>query len=191
VRELRARGAIPAPPHVVRAVVADVDRYPAFMPYVKESRTVQRAGAVTTVYQRLAFGVIGVSDRDYVIDITETVSRDARGREQYTRRWQVADGAAVPPHGGTVRLSVNRGLWHLAHDDATPGTTRAVYCLFTDPGGSLPTFIVNQANTVAIRKVFDAVTTAARDPRYAALASPSAMADRATSVAADGLCDQL
>jgi hypothetical protein len=192
VKELRARGVIPAPPHVVRAVVAAVDRYPDFMPYVKESRTLGTEGAATTVYQRLAFGLLGISDRDYVIDITETVDTDPQGRDVYTRRWRVGDNGRVPEQPSTVRLSINRGYWRLAADDAAPGATRAVYCLFTDPGGSLPAFIVNQANTVAIRKVFAAVTAATGDPRYTANPPPSpASGVGASPVGADGLCNDL
>jgi hypothetical protein len=189
VKELRARGVIPAPPHVVRAVVAAVDRYPEFMPYVKESRTLATDGAATTVYQRLAFGLLGISDRDYVIDITETVDTDPQGRDVYTRRWRVGDSARVPERPSAVRLTINRGYWRLAAD-AVPGTTRAVYCLFTDPGGSLPAFIVNQANTVAIRKVFAAVTAATGDPRYAANPAPSPASGVVPS-APDGLCDDM
>jgi Polyketide cyclase / dehydrase and lipid transport len=190
VKELRARGTLPAPPHVVRAVVAAVDRYPDFMPYVKESLTLGVEGAVTTVYQRLAFGLIGISDRDYVIDITETVEADSQGRDVYVRRWRVGDSARVPEQPSAVRLSVNRGSWRLAAAEAPPDATRAVYCLFTDPGGSLPAFVVNQANTVAIRKVFAAVSTAARDPRYAAAARPPVAGGGPPRAApGDGLCE--
>src|SRR6266536_4454242 len=51
VTTLRARGLVGAPPRVVRAVIADVERYPEFMPYVKESRTLAVEGAATVVYQ--------------------------------------------------------------------------------------------------------------------------------------------
>src|SRR6202035_4396104 len=38
VKQVRAQAIIAAPSHVVRAVIVDLERYPAFMPYVKESR---------------------------------------------------------------------------------------------------------------------------------------------------------
>jgi uncharacterized membrane protein len=42
VKQVNAQGIIDAPPHVVRAVVADLERYPEFMPYVKQSRILGR-----------------------------------------------------------------------------------------------------------------------------------------------------
>ena len=58
VKQVRAQAIIQAPPHVVRAVIADLERYPAFMPYVKDSRILSRepAGDVLN-YQRLSFGI--------------------------------------------------------------------------------------------------------------------------------------
>jgi len=35
--------------------------------------------------------------------------------------------------------------------------TRATYALFTDPGGSIPSFIANKANTTALPDLFAAV----------------------------------
>ena len=37
VKQVNAQGIIDAPPHVVRAVIADLERYPAFMPYVRRA----------------------------------------------------------------------------------------------------------------------------------------------------------
>ena len=193
IRQLRARGVMPAAPHVVNAVLAAVDRYPEFMPYVKEARILGVDGATTSVYQRLAFGLVGLSDRDYVIDITQSVETDRQGRPIYGRRWLVGDSARVPERPSTVRLSVNRGYWRLTPDESGPTATRATYCLFTDPGGALPTFIVNQANTVAIRKVFSAVIGATADPRYTMSSAPLPEASSGTSSAVppDGTCDDL
>jgi len=192
IRQLRARGVIPALPRVVHAVLAAVERYPEFMPYVKEARVLGVDGPTTSVYQRLAFGLIGLSDRDYVIDITETVETDRQGRTIYGRRWHLGDSRRVPERPSTVRLSVNRGYWRLVSDDAQAGVTRATYCLFTDPGGALPAFIVNQANTVAIRKVFSAVIEATADPRYATLPSSLPLVGATSSVSSpDGTCDDL
>ncbi len=189
IRQLRARGVIPATPATVRAVVAAVDRYPEFMPYVKESRILGVDGAVTTVYQRLAFGLIGLSDRDYVIDITESADTDRQGRAIYGRRWRLGDSSRIPERSSTVRLAVNRGYWRLAPDETSAASTRATYCLFTDPGGALPAWIVNQANTIGIRKVFAAVSVATSNPRYTSLAPPPGSGSNAS--VPDGTCDDL
>lgn len=177
VKELRAEGLIPAPPHVVRAVLADVERYPVFMPYVKKSEIVARETPDVVVYQRLSFGLLGlVKDRDYVIRIREWPYADTGQQAAYRRTWRVEPAWEYPSDGSTVRIRVNAGYWDLRPADASGQQTRAVYCLFTDPGGSLPGWIINQANTTAVPKVFDAVRATASEPRYASQARPEAAA---------------
>jgi hypothetical protein len=176
IRELRAEGTVAAPPGVVRAVIADVERYPAFMPYVKASRVLAREpdGAVL-VYQRLSFGALGlfVDDRDYVIRIAEHAWRTPEGAPVYRRRWAIAEAAETPPsERAVVRLAVNRGSWELGPADSAGARTRAVYCLFTDPGGALPSWLANQANRTGIPDVFAAVRKAASDARYAGATAP-------------------
>ena len=181
VKELRAEGALPAPPHVVRAVIADVERYPEFMPYVKVARVLEREmGGAVVVYQRLAFGalsLLGVADRDYTIRIVERVTTSADGSAGYLREWSLVEAPPPSDDGSVIHVPVNKGYWHLRAAGADARQTTAVYCLFTDPGGSLPTWAVNRANTLAVPKVFEAVRTAARDPRYARQAPPPAPPD--------------
>jgi hypothetical protein len=86
-----------------------------------------------------------------------------------------------------VRLVVNRGSWELGPADPAGARTRAVYCLFTDPGGSLPAWLANQANRTGIPDVFAAVRKAASDPRYASATAP-APTDTAPP-GAPGSCD--
>jgi hypothetical protein len=179
VKELRAEGRIDASPGSVWAVIADLERLPQFMPYVKASQVLAREpGGVTIAYQRLSFGglrLLGLSDRDYVIRIVDDVTTTRDGRPLLRRVWTVTDAPAPTPDPSVIRLTVNRGSWQLspAGDDAT----LAVYCLFTDPGGSLPAWIVNRANQSGIPDVFQAVRATVRDPRYAGRPSPTPPAD--------------
>ena len=67
---------------------------------------------------------------------------------------------------GIVRTPTNDGSWLLEPiDDGKK--TRATYLLFTDPGGSLPTWIANKANSGAIPDIFVALRKYAKEPRYA------------------------
>ena len=190
VKELRAEGRIDATPAAVWAVIADLERYPDFMPYVKTSQVLAREpGGVTIVYQRLSFGglrLLGVSDRDYAIRIVDDVATTSDGRPMLRRVWNITDAPAPASDPSVVRLAVNRGSWQLspAGDDATI----AVYCLFTDPGGALPAWIVNRANQSGIPDVFQAVRATAKDSRYAGRSMPAPSVD-APSVA-DRLASQ-
>jgi ribosome-associated toxin RatA of RatAB toxin-antitoxin module len=175
VKELRAEGRIEAPPGTVWAVIADLERYPEFMPYVKASRVLAREpGGVTIAYQQLSFGglrLLGVSDRDYVIRIVDDVATTSDGRPLLRRVWTITDVAVPSSDPSVIRLTINRGAWLLT--PAADGATLAVYCLFTDPGGSLPAWVVNRANQSGIPDVFKAVREAAKEARYAGRPMPS------------------
>ena len=175
VKQVRARSIIPAPPHVVRAVIADLERYPAFMPYVKDSRILSRdpTGDVLN-YQRLSFGIMLVQDRHYVIRIAERSSRSSDGRTGRAFVWRLEPG--LPPGvaaDAAVRVSVNNGYWDLQPVKDSEGATDVRYCVFTDPAGSPPKWVVGLANDQAVPQLFAAVASQAATARYATLPRPS------------------
>ena len=105
-----------------------------------------------------------VSKRDYTLRIVdESDWKDGKGFLK--TRWTSSEkGPAVKD--GVVRIKVNDGSWLL--EPRENGTkTFATYFVFTDPGGSLPTFIINKANSSAIPDVFAALRKWGKDPRYA------------------------
>jgi hypothetical protein len=186
VKEVTARGRITAPPHVVRAVIDDLPHYPTFMPYVKESRVLRRdAAGVALNYQRLSFGIPFVDDRHYVIRVAERRHRESDGRPSYAFVWQLVDGLPEGVRAGAVRVSVNSGYWALLPIAGSPDATDVRYCVFTDPAGALPKWIVGMANTEAIPKLFTAVASAAATPRYAAAAPPPGDDATSTPIALD------
>ena len=176
VKQVNAQGIIAAPPHVVRAVIADLERYPAFMPYVKDSRILSHEPSGDTLnYQRLSFGMLLVQDRHYVIRIAERRSREPDGRRAYAFVWRLEDGlpSGVSPNAA-VRVSVNSGYWDLRPVKGSEGSTDVRYCVFTDPAGALPKWLVGMANTEAVPQLFAAVASEASSARYAALPAPPA-----------------
>jgi hypothetical protein len=182
VKQVDAQGIVQAPPHVVRAVIADLERYPAFMPYVKESRVLSREPAGDGLnYQRLSFGIPFVQDRHYVIRISERGYRDADGWRGWAVVWRLEDGLPAGVSSSAVRVTVNSGYWDLRPVAASESATDVRYCVFTDPAGALPKWLVGLANTEGVPQLFAAVSTAAASPRYASLPPPpedSAVAER-------------
>ena len=180
VKQVYAQGIIDAPPHVVRAVVADLARYPEFMPYVKESRILSQdtPGEVTN-YQRLSFGIPFVQDRHYVIRITERGYRDADRRRGWAISWRLQDGLPPGASPDAIRVSVNSGYWDLRPVKGSDRSTDTRYCVLTDPAGSLPKWIVGMANTEGVPQIFAAVASAAATPRYASLPPPPEEGDLA------------
>ncbi len=173
VKQVNAQGIIDAPPHVVRAVIADLERYPTFMPYVKESRVLGRdASGDVQNYQRLSFGMPFVQDRHYVIRITEREYRDGDRRRAWVFVWRLEDGLPPGASADAVRVSVNSGHWDLRPVASAERATDVRYCVFTDPAGSLPKWLVGLANTEGIPQLFAAVAATTASPGYAALPLP-------------------
>ncbi len=142
VKQVNAQSRVDAPPHVVRAVLVDLERYPGFMPYVKESRVLSRdASGDALNYQRLSFGMPFVQDRHYVIRVAEREYRDAGGRA-WAIVWRLEDGLPSDAIAGAVRVSVNSGYWDVRPAAGAEGATDLRYCVFTDPAGSLPKWLV-------------------------------------------------
>jgi hypothetical protein len=174
VKQVTAQGMINAPPHVARAVIADLERYPAFMPYVVESRVLSREASGDTLnYQRLSFGLPLVQDRHYVIRITERAYLDADRRRAWAIVWRLEDGLPLGASAKAVRVAVNSGHWDLRPAAGSANATDVRYCVFTDPAGALPKWLVGLANTEGIPQLYAAVSAAAASPRYALLPPPS------------------
>jgi hypothetical protein len=70
-------------------------------------------------------------------------------------------------------VSVNNGYWDLRPVATSESATDVRYCVFTDPAGSLPKWLVGMANSESIPQLFAAVATAAASPRYAATPPPA------------------
>ncbi|MSQ83009.1 MAG: hypothetical protein EXR77_08855 [Myxococcales bacterium] len=100
-----------------------------------------------------------ISKRDY--RATTTSARTGSG---YKVDWkQFHDGCA--PVDGIVRMVSNVGSWNLAAG-AEPNTTTVTYQVHADPGGSLPTFMVNRATTKTVLEVFGSVRSAVKLGAY-------------------------
>src|SRR5262249_13317674 len=77
VKELKAVGSIDAAPALVERVIADVDRYTQFMPYIVECRVIARDAASVTVYQRISPPFC--AGRDYTIRIRRDTAQSPAG----------------------------------------------------------------------------------------------------------------
>ena len=152
-RDIEAVTEVDAPPQVVFDIVTDFDHYAEFMPYIKESKTLQTLSPTNLlVYSRLSPPF--VDDRDYCIAVKLTAG-SAENQGVYESEW-TSKPAAAPEHHGVVRVKINTGAWVLAPLDGGK-RTRVTYHLSTNPGGSIPTWLANKSNTTAIPDLFDAI----------------------------------
>ncbi len=165
VKEVRGVGSFDAPAWVVKNVIDDVAHYQDFMPYTETSKVVTKGDGFIVSYQRLSVPL--ADDRDYTIKIFDESKEDAAGKVVWKNRWSEANKLGPAVIDGVVRVPVNEGYWQL--EDLDGGKrTKATYYVYTNPGGSMPAFLVNAANEQAIPDLYKAVAKAATDAKYQA-----------------------
>lgn len=160
VAEVKAVGLIQAPPEEVWQILVDVDNYTKTMPYTEVSRCIGKEGGGKTLYFYTVLNPPLVSRRDYVLKM-ENLS-DWKGGQGFLKlSWRVAEDAdrRVPPTPGIIRLKRSDGHWLLEPREGGKATF-ATYYVLTNPGGSLPTWVVNKANKTAAPDVILAVRKA-------------------------------
>ncbi len=151
-REVKAVGQVDAPPAKVFEVVTDYEQQVGNMPYIEKMRVFSRTDSEVVFWAQADFPM--VSRRDWVL--RATLAKDLPGGV-YGSAWEPATvKEAPPPADGVVRLKINTGSWTLEPLDGGKRTL-ATYQLLTDPGGSIPTFIANKANTTALPELFTRV----------------------------------
>ncbi len=157
VREMKAMGIIEATPADVWKAVRDYDNYPKTMPYIEDGKVISREGGdkVTFLYSKINTPL--VDRRDYIIRLVdESDWQDGKGFMKVT--WTVVNDMdeKVPVPKDVVRVRINEGYWLLEPREEGKKTF-ATYYVYTSPGGSLPNFIINKANTMAVPRVFEAI----------------------------------
>jgi hypothetical protein len=168
VREMKAIGLISATPREVFDVIQDLENYPKQMPFTAEAKVLSRSEGDKDVlfYSRLNTPM--VDERDYIIALKDE-SDWKEGKGFYKVSWTAAakeQDTLMPEKKDVVRVRVNNGYWLLEpREDGKK--TFATYYVYTVPGGSIPTFIINQANGMAVPKVFEAIKKTVIDKRAA------------------------
>ena len=154
IRAVMARGVIDAAPQRAFAVIGDYTHYAEFMPYVRDSRVLADSGATRRVFLALDFPLF-ISDRYSTIELSEAGGQGGQAVHRIEWTLAAAGDAFVPAEGGEP-LRVNDGVWELRAQDGGRRTD-VLYYVHTDPGGYLPTWVVELANNVAVPRVIEAV----------------------------------
>ncbi|WP_163991613.1 START domain-containing protein [Pyxidicoccus caerfyrddinensis] len=164
-KDVWAEGELAASAADVQAVLTDVDAYRLWMPYVKESRTLEELpdGARRT-YTRLDLPV--VSSRDYVSHVVQDSKLAEDGTGVFAQHWR-AEPDAIPQRRDTVRLRLNEGSWRV--EPRGEGKAQVVYRFTVDPAGSIPGFLANMGQKDGVVDTFRAVEKRARQHAEARL----------------------
>jgi len=161
LKEFKAIGEIGAATRAVFSVIEDIDAYPSFMPFTKETRLIQRDRDSIVAYQRLSPKICG--DRDYTLRIHKK-SWATKGGLAFLNRWEPANEHGPAEKPGVFRVKICEGSWLL--EPSAEGKTRATYSIYTDGGLTVPAFVANGLSEMGIKKVFAAVRKQVNDPKY-------------------------
>ena len=153
VLEMRAVALIDAPPAAVWHTVRNYDHFQETMPYVETGKVLARESNDQVIY---FYGVVDTplgSKRDYIIKLVNETPDDGSGA--YKVSWTASEKGPAPKDG-FVRVTLNDGSWTLEpREDGRK--TWVTYYVYTDPGGSIPNWIINRGNATAVAKVLKAV----------------------------------
>lgn len=152
IREILVLTTIELPASWLFAAVSDYSRYPQFMPYVIKSEVVRQQDNKTWVFQELDLPW-PIANRHYTIELTSNVSQQAQGH--YLLNWTLSRIVQPSLAGSGVKLEFDDGYWRFC--SLGERTTFVEYYIHSDPGGLLPSWAVNQANTRAVPEVLKAV----------------------------------
>lgn len=160
IREMKAQGLIDAAPTEVWKALRDYPNYTKTMPYTEVSKVIATEGekdangAKVTYFYSVVNAPV-VDRRDYVIRLVDESNwKDGKGFLKVT--WSAVDRKDVPEKSDYVRVKINDGMWLLEpREDGKK--TFATYYVYTDPGGSVPNWIANRANSTAVPNVFKAI----------------------------------
>lgn len=140
--EFRGKGVIDAPIAAVLAIFHDVDRATEWMDSCNGSRMVADVAEYEKVVYNRTHAPWPISDRDAVLRNVLTFDEN---RREVRLEFATVEDARAPRVKGVVRMPFLRGHWYL-WPEADGRSTRVEYQVHADPGGLLPTWMVNYAS---------------------------------------------
>lgn len=157
--EVAGEGIIDAPIKVVLAQLYDYKRQQKYMDRVKTTIRIKEGYAkngdhFTYVYHRLKLPV--VNDRDYVFKSTRSKLKSG-----YKIAFQAVPSTLFPPKSGVVRMTNHHGCWQIVPTKENKTIIR--FELLTNPGGSLPNFLVERYTPDEIFSSFNSVKKMVKD----------------------------
>ena len=148
--EVRVLTSAPFPPPVIFQTLWRQHEYPAFVPYLKHLTILTHAPNAKIIYEQMTMPV--VRDRDYTVRVTATEDPTS-GQIQVS--FISAPEAGPPVQARYDRVTAIEGSWTLV--PTRDGGSLVTYVVASDPGGTLPTWLVNRAQRHAAPAVVKAI----------------------------------
>jgi hypothetical protein len=160
-KAIRVRCAVPATLAQLVTVILDVNTGAEWVYSTKSSTLLKQVSPSELYYYSEVSLPWPVSNRDFVAHLI--ASQDPQTKVVTINGPTVA--SYVPEKKNIVRVHRSYGKWVLT-PGAKPGTVLIDYTLETDPGGSLPPWLVNLFATRGPAETFKKLKEQLRKPRY-------------------------
>jgi len=148
--EVRVSTYAPFPPQVIFETLWRHEEYEAFVPYLKKLVILKQSPDEKVTYEQIKMPL--VTDRDYTVRVTADHD-PTTGRIQVSFVSAPEDG---PPENPTyVRVKDIQGSWTLV--PTRDGGSAVTYVVASNPGGALPSWMANAAQSNAVRDLVKAM----------------------------------
>ena len=138
----RGRGAVEADIYTVFSVLYDVDHKTDLMANCVDYRLLKyKSPGNVIVYNRIGSPFFLISDRDSVLETNIIFETE---KKRIIAHFEKSEESFFEPPSGVVRTKAVKGHWILEALDN--GTTDVTYQVAADPGGMLPSWLVNLAS---------------------------------------------
>jgi len=128
-----------------------------FVPNLKRLDLLSEAGDERVTYEQLAIPL--ARDRDYTVRLQKHVDADA---QRYEITFATANDVGPPPDKNYIRVQAIRGRWLIeAGPDGKGSTLR--YEIFSDPGGAVPSWLLNRVQGEGVTKLVRAMLQRTRE----------------------------
>ena len=155
--EIRVTTESSLPPAAIFETIWAQREHTQFVPHLKRLDLISETGDERVAYEQV--GIPLARDRDYTVRLQKRVDAAAH---RYEVVFVTANDAGPPPDKNHVRVPSIRGRWLIEPGSGSKGS-RVLYEVFSDPGGTLPSWLLNTVQGEAVAKLVRAMLQRTRE----------------------------
>src|SRR5262245_22009722 len=155
--EIRATAESSLSPAAIFETIWKQREHPQFVPYLKRLDLLSEAGDERVAYEQVAIPL--ARDRGYTVRLQKRVDADAQRSEA---AFATAQDGGPPPDKNHIRVRAIRGRWLIEPGPDGKGATLR-YEVFSDPGGALPSWLLNSVQGEAVGRLVRAILQRTRE----------------------------
>ncbi len=130
-------------------------------PIVKKRQVLQQGDHSLLIYDQINTPV--VSDRDY----TMRLRTRSLGNDRHEMTFETSNAEGPPPDPHFVRIPAIRGRWLVEPEPGQPGSSHVTYQTYSEPGGSVPAFVIHGAQVDQVVRSIEALGARIRSEQQA------------------------